>query len=131
MWARLTAALSNGFCLALLLSDTVQAQPQDMVRAHDALKLTGKYTMVCGVIASANYLRNVRGGPTHLNFDKPYPKHDFSAIIFEKNCKHFKLKPETLGGYKACVYGKIKVYKGKAQIVLVKSSQLSVKAPKN
>jgi hypothetical protein len=35
-----------------------------------------------------------------------------------------------LTGFKACVYGKVRVYKGKAQIELVNADQLSVKPPK-
>ena len=115
-------------CL-LLASITAYGQPPDMVRAHEAINYAGEYAMVCGVIASANYLDKSRGEPTHLNFDKPYPEQPFSAIIFGKNRKNFTVKPETLTGYKACVYGKIKLYKGKAQIELVKNEQLSVKAP--
>jgi exonuclease VII large subunit len=111
------------------LSSGLQAQPDDMVRAHEAIEHRGEYAMVCGVIAGANYLKDSKGGPTYLNFDKPYPDHDFSAIIFKKNRKNFKIAPETLTGYKACVYGKVKVYKGKAQVELVKEQQLSVRAP--
>lgn len=113
----------------LFLSGGVKAQQDEIVRAHEAIEHRGEYAMVCGVIADANYLEDSRGGPTYLNFDKPYPDHDFSAIIFEKNRKNFKVAPETLAGYKACVYGKVKVYKGKAQIEIVKQQQLSVRAP--
>jgi len=116
--------------LFLLLSSMLHAQPDDMVRAHEAIEHTGEYAMVCGVIASATYLKDSKGAPTYLNFDKPWPDHDFSAIIFGKNRKNFKLQPETLTGYKACVYGKVRIYKGKAQIELVKQDQLSVKPPK-
>ena len=113
----------------LLTGTNVQAQAPDMVRAHDAMQYVGEYAMVCGVIASASYQRDRRGAPTYLNFDKAYPEHEFSAILYGKNRPNFKIEPETLTGYKACVYGKIKAYKGKAQIVLVKENQLSFKPP--
>lgn len=113
----------------LLFANTSHGQPPDMVRAHEAINYAGDYAMVCGVIASANYLERSRGKPTHLNFDQAYPQQLFSAIIFGKNRKNFKIKPETLTGYKACVFGKIKLYKGKAQMELVKPEQLSVKPP--
>ena len=116
--------------LALSISNFAQAQPNDMIRAHEAKVHVGEYAMVCGVIASANYMKNSRGGPTYLNFDKPYPDDEFSAILFKKNRKSFQVKPETLTGYKACVYGKIKLNRGKAQIELVKENQLSVRPPK-
>lgn len=114
----------------LLLSSAVQAQQDDRLMAQDAINYVGEFAMVCGVIASARYLKDSKGGPTYLNFDKPYPDHDFTAIIFAKNRKNFKLAPETLTGYKACVYGKVKAYKGKAQIELVVEDQLSVRPPR-
>ena len=122
--------LSIAFIVAGLLSGPAQAQKEDIVRAHQAIEHAGEYAMVCGVVASARYNRDSKGAPTYLNFDKPYPDQDFSAIIFGKNRKNFSPEPETLTGYKACVYGKVKVYKGKAQIELVKADQLSVKPPK-
>ncbi len=114
----------------LSLSGAVQAQQEDIVRAHQAIEHAGEYAMVCGVIAGARYSKDSKGAPTYLNFDKPFPDHAFSAIIFGKNRRNFSLAPETLVGYKACVYGKVRVYKGKAQIELVKADQLSVKPPK-
>jgi len=116
--------------LLLISSAPGQAQQDDMVRAHEARDHAGEYAMVCGVIASARYLQGSRGAPTYLNFDKPYPESQFSAVIFGKNRKNFSPDPETLTGYKACVYGKIKMYKGRAQMELVKADQLSVKPPK-
>ena len=107
-----------------------QAQQEDIVRAHQAIGHAGEYAMVCGVIASTRYLQDARGAPTYLNFDKPYPDAEFSAIVFGKNRENFSPAPETLTGYKACVYGKIRVYKGKPQIELVTAEQLSVKPPK-
>ena len=117
------------FLCFVFATGTVQGQAPDMVRAHEAINYAGEYAMVCGVVASARYLDKSRGKPTHLNFDKAYPEQEFSAIIFGKNRKNFTVKPETLTGYKACVYGKIRLYQGKAQIELVKNEQLSVKAP--
>jgi DNA/RNA endonuclease YhcR with UshA esterase domain len=113
----------------LSLSSAVGAQTLDMVRAHDAIRYAGEYAIVCGVIVGAKYLKDSKGAPTFLNFDKPYPNHDFSAVIFGKNRKNFKLKPETLTGHEVCVAGKVQVYKGKAQIEVVKEIQLSVKPP--
>jgi hypothetical protein len=115
--------------IASLFSSMAQATPPDIVRAHEAIEYAGEYAMVCGVIAEATYLKNSRGTPTYLNFDKAYPDAEFSAILFGKNRKKFKIKPETLTGYNACVHGWIKLYKGKAQIELVKENQLKVKAP--
>jgi len=124
--------MKNLLAIACLLSLSLPAfaQQDDMVRAHEAREHAGEYAMVCGVIASASYVQGARGAPTYLNFDKPYPDSEFSAVIFGRNRKNFNPYPETLTGYKACVYGKIKMYKGRAQMELVKADQLSVKPPK-
>lgn len=103
--------------------------PPDMVRAHEAINYVGELAMVCGVIASADYRRDVRGDPTFLNFDKPFPDHDFTAVIMGNDRRHFDVSPETLQGYKACVYGEVDTYKGKAQIRLKRPEQLNFKAP--
>ena len=116
--------------LLILAAGMAAAQNSDMVRAHDAINYAGDFAMVCGVIADANYALNVRGEPTYLNFDKPYPDHDFTAIVWGRDRRNFSDRPESLKGLKACVYGKVKIYKGKAQIVLIKPEQLSVARPK-
>lgn len=105
------------------------AQVPDMVRAHDAIKYAGEFAMVCGVVAAADYRADVRGDPTFLNFDFPYPDHDFTAVIMGVDRKHFDVKLETLVDYKACVYGKIDIYRGKAQIRVTRPEQFNYQAP--
>jgi hypothetical protein len=125
--------MKNQIALTLLLivvTSAIGAQNNDMVRAHEAIDHAGDFAMVCGVIADANHALNVRGEPTYLNFDKPYPNHDFTAIIWGRDRKNFPENPENMTGYKACVYGKIKIYQGKAQMALKKAEQLSVAPPK-
>ncbi len=41
------------FAIVLLLSNAVQAQQDDRVKAQDAINYAGEFAMVCGVIASA------------------------------------------------------------------------------
>jgi hypothetical protein len=102
----------------------------DIVRAHEALDHAGDYAMVCGVIADARHARDSRGDPTYLNFDKPYPEQDFTAIVWGRDRKRFAPAPETHVGAKACVYGKVERYKGKAQMAISRPEQLSVAAKK-
>ncbi len=103
---------------------------EDMVRAHEALEHAGEYAMVCGVIADARHARDSRGEPTYLNFDKPYPEQEFTAVVWGRDRKRFDPAPETHVGAKACVYGKVERYKGKAQMVIGRPEQLSVAASK-
>jgi hypothetical protein len=105
------------------------AQDDLRLRAGEAGAHVGEYAQVCGVIADTNYARRSRGSPTYLNFDKPYPESEFTAIVWGKDRKHFSVKPETLKGHKACVYGKIETYKGKPQIILVRPEQIASRPP--
>ena len=120
--------LAHAFVLCSLAGGAY-AQPAEMVRAHDAIKHVGDYAMVCGVIASANHIRRSRGEPTYLNFDKPYPEHDFTVVIWGKDRRHFDVMPEKLKGYKACVYGKVETNRGRAQMVLTRQEQMNVAPP--
>ena len=117
------------FFFFLLLSPVVGAQSADLIKADEAIEHEGEYAVVCGVIASTNYRKNSRGRPTYLNFDKPYPDQDFSAIVWGHNRNNFKIKPETLTGSEVCVIGMITLYKGRPQIDLVKDVQLKIKPP--
>jgi hypothetical protein len=115
--------------LLIVFGANTQAQVPDMVLAPDAIKYVGEYAMVCGVIATADYMQNVRGAPTHLNFGKPYPNQDFSVVIWGKERKNFDVVLQDLDGHKACAYGKIETYRGKAQIMISQPEQLNYKAP--
>ena len=117
------------FVFYLLLSPVASAQSAELINAHEAIEHVGEYAVVCGVIASTSYRKNSRGRPTYLNFDRPYPDQDFSAVVFGDDRKNFKIKPETLTKQEVCVIGMVKAYKGKAQIVLVKDIQLKVRPP--
>jgi len=126
---RLLAALA-ATALGAGLGPAAASAQDDIVRAHEALAHAGEYAMVCGVIADARHVRNARGEPTYLNFDKPYPDQDFTAIVWGRDRKRFDPAPETLVGRKACVYGKVERYQGKAQMALARQEQLSVAASK-
>ena len=115
------------FFFCLLLSPVASAQSANLIKTHEAIEHVGEYAVVCGVIASTSYRKSSNRRPTFLNFDKPYPDQDFSAVVFGEDRKNFKVKPESLTNREACVVGIVSAYRGKAQIVLVKDIQLKVK----
>ncbi len=116
--------------LALLLFALPgRSQFSTRVAAHDAAAHAGEFVEVCGVVADANHARRTHGSPTYLNFDKPYPDHDFTAIIWGRDRKVFSFDPETLQGVTACVRGKVEMYRGKAQIILFMAEQIAFAAP--
>jgi hypothetical protein len=128
--ARLSIMQLCGMCSAFI-SGLALAQEDLRIRASEAGAHVGEYAEVCGVIADTNYARRSRGSPTYLNFDKPYPESEFTAIVWGKDRKHFAVKPETLLNHKACVYGKIETYKGKPQIILVRPEQIASTPPES
>lgn len=100
-----------------------------MVRAHEAGDYVGELVMVCGVVASARHAQSSRGGPTYLNFDKAYPEHVFTVLIWGRDRREFDIAPERLEGYKACAYGKVELYRGKPQMTIRQREQLRYAKP--
>jgi hypothetical protein len=124
-------SLASIILAAGLAAGSVGAQDEARIRSQEAKNHAGEFVEVCGVIADANYARRSRGSPTYLNFDQPYPEHEFTAIVWGKDRREFPFQPEDLEGYRACVYGKVEMYRGKAQIVLVRPEQIAAVPPKD
>ena len=90
------------------------------ISAKDASSHIGERATVCGVVASTHRARSA----TFLNLDKPYPNHIFTAVIFADDRGAFGSPEVTLSGKRICVRGKIKKYKGHAEIILKNPSQI-------
>jgi hypothetical protein len=87
----------------------------------------GETNTVCGLIASTRYLESGRGGPTFLNFDRPYPNHTLTVLIGGTNRVKFASPPETMYDKKVvCVTGAIIEYHGKPEIVVQDPSQIVI-----
>lgn len=111
---------------ALLALLPAPAWTQELPRllAHQAAEHIGEVAQVCGVIAGSRYAQNVRGRPTYLNFDEPYPDNDFTVIVWGRNRNNFPSPPELLLDHKACVTGRIESYQGKPQIEAQRPEQI-------
>jgi len=83
----------------------------------------GEAATVCGVVASAHYAASARGQPTFLDFGKPHPNEEFTAVIFGDDRAKFG-QPERLRGKRVCVTGTIELYRGKPEIILHDPRQL-------
>jgi len=95
--------------------------------AHMAQNHIGEKATVCGKVVSAHYASSSRGEPTFLNLDEAYPNHVFTALIWGDNRERFD-EPEVKYMDKSiCVTGKIKSYRGIAQIILYSESQIKEK----
>lgn len=116
----------HSFISVLLILASSAGWSQEALRllSDQAAKHVGEFAQVCGVIAGTYYARSSNGGPTYLNFDKPYPDNEFTVIVWRKDRKNFPNKPELLSQHKACVTGTIEIYRGKPQIVAKQPEQI-------
>ena len=95
--------------------------------AHMAQNHIGEKATVCGEVVSAHYAKSSRGEPTFLNLDEAYPNHVFTAVIWGDNREIFGEPEVKYKGKKICVTGRIKSYRGTAQIILYSEKQIQVK----
>jgi hypothetical protein len=113
---------SRVLVLALIVVASVGADALDPADAADHI---GEQATVCGVVASAKFASDSRGQPTFLNLDKPYPNHVFTALIWGGDRAAFSYPPESLSGTRICVEGRITIFRGKAQIIVSRPSQIT------
>lgn len=81
----------------------------------------GKQVTVTGVVAQVSFRPSI----VFLNFDKPYPKNTFTAIIRSSHTNEFE-NLSTLKGKAVSVKGKITEFNGKPEIQLTEKAQLKV-----
>jgi hypothetical protein len=108
------------------------AAPTDPPRvpAGEASQYVGRTAQVCGHVASAAYFASIKGSPTFLNLDRPYPDQTFTVVIWGTARTRFDGPPEKLfDGKSICVTGRVETYKGKPQIVLEDPAQIEATAP--
>src|SRR5262245_23796958 len=113
------SVLSLLICLA-------SAQPPDRITPAQAKDYLGKTATVCGKVASAKYAINTRRKPTFLNLDEPFPKHIFTAVIWDDARSKFGQPDVELLNKRICVTGSIEEYKSKPEMILRSASQLKV-----
>jgi len=87
----------------------------------------GKTITVCSKVADT-YVSTSEKKITYLNFEYGYPNQTFSGVIFESDLPKFSYVPsEFLLGKKVCVTGKVKIYKGRPEIIINSEEQLKIK----
>ena len=98
--------------------------PSERFSAKEASSHIGELATVCGKVVSTKYADRSNGQPTFLNFDRPYPDHIFTIVIWGDD-RHAFGKPERVySGKKACAKGRISQYRGRPQIVANSPEQL-------
>src|ERR1041384_178594 len=96
-----------------------QIIPMDSAKYHE-----GYLKTVCGIIIST-YVSQGDKKITFLNFGHPHPNETFTLVIWEDDLPNFKYKPaEYLKDKNVCVMGKIKLYKGKPEMIIKYPNQI-------
>jgi hypothetical protein len=107
----------------LLLAFAANLAAADTIPSAEAKGHVGETGTVCGKVADTRYLESGRQ-PTFLNFDKRYPEHTFTAVIFGENRSKFGTPEKDYLDKDICVSGKIEEFNGKPQIVVTEKSQI-------
>jgi Predicted RNA-binding protein, contains TRAM domain len=94
------------------------------IPAAEAKEHLGEQAAVKGTIAEVNQTERI----TRLNFDKPYPKQSFTAVIFSQKTNLFS-ELDKLKGKSVEVRGKIVAYRDRPQIVVNSTNQLKIVEP--
>lgn len=115
-----------GFCVA----PTIATAGEEPIPAAEAGTHIGERVTVCGKVAGAAHFDRLRGEPTFLNFDRPYPEQTFTVVIWGQNLGKFERPPhQAFAGKEICVTGTVENYKGKPQIEVRDPAQITVTAP--
>ena len=111
----------------VLVAAEVAAEEPLQITASETAQHVGEYAEVCGRIASAAHIAAVKGQPTFLNFERPYPDNLFTVVIWGSCRSRFDGRPEHMfDGKSVCVTGRIVEYQGKPQIVVENPDQIVV-----
>lgn len=130
--------LSVFLCLAFWLGGASAVRAQEPARpapprisAAEAKEHIGREATVCGVVVSARYAASIRGQPTFLNLDKPYPNQPFTVVIWGQHRAKFAQPPDRAYREKrVCVSGTIERYRDVPQIVLESPDMIRIDPPR-
>jgi hypothetical protein len=112
--------------VTLFVSYMAYAEEGKKYTSREAVRHVGETATVCGVVASTKWATRSKGQPTFLNLDEPYPNQVFTILIWDSDRPAFG-SPEILYANKRiCATGKIKGYRGKAEIIANHPKQINV-----
>jgi DNA/RNA endonuclease YhcR with UshA esterase domain len=114
-------------CLALLAAPAF-AQEANIstnlpvrITAREAKDHLNAQAIVTGKVAEVNKAASL----VRLNFEQPYPKQVFTAVIFAAKTNLFP-ELEKLQGKTVEISGRIADYRGRPQIILTSTNQLKI-----
>jgi hypothetical protein len=109
--------------LILLLSLVSVLQGMMDIEPDFALRHVGEQVMVCGRVASAQYVKTNNGSPTFLNVGEE-SKPQLTVVIDGTDRAKFGQPENKYRGRNICVTGKISELNGKAQMVVNDTKQI-------
>lgn len=124
MMKRFFVSLALLFSLGMASAQEAKTNRSNMVvsvSAAEAKEHVGDQAAVKGTVAEVSKTEKI----VRLNFDKPYPKQTFTAVIFSDKTNLFS-DVEKLKGKSVEVRGKIVAYRDRPQIVLTTTNQLKI-----
>ena len=94
--------------------------PDGAIDASTASARAGEVATVCDRVASSDYYAEGRRRPTFLNLgDRPYPRQEFTVVIWGEHRDRFERAPESRYLRRdVCVRGTIELWRGVPQIVV-------------
>ena len=109
--------------LGVLVAQSAKPTSPPKLAPSEAKDFVGKFVTVTGEVMQVRTTDRV----THINLGKPYPYHDFTAVVFASRSNLFPAL-DKLPGKVIEVNGRVEDYNGKPQIVLQARTQLKVAA---
>ncbi len=110
--------------LFFLLAVTADAQT-NKITAAEAKDHVGETRTVCGKVVSTHYAAGSKGQPTFLNLDEPYPKEDFTILIWGSDRAKFGTPETKYRDARVCITGKITTHREKPEIIATEPSQIA------
>ena len=99
---------------------------QNTVPTDSLAYYEGQLIRVCDSVTGV-HVSTGKSETTFINFGEPFPRNSFSVVIFQKDAESFSYKPaEFLDGKNICITGKVKLYKGKPEIIVYNEKQIRV-----
>jgi hypothetical protein len=100
----------------------VPAIAPEQAKAH-----VGQTVQVCGPVARVHLAFKTRGQPTFIDFGRPHPDQNFTAVIWGLDRGKFGDPQQLYLNKRVCVTGPIRLYRGHPEIILHSPKQVTVK----
>lgn len=120
----LFASILLAASLGMLVAQSAKPVTPPKLAPGEAKDYVGKFVTVTGEVMQVRTTDRV----THINLGKPYPYHDFTAVVFASRSNLFP-DLDKLPGKVVEVSGRVETYNGKPQISLQAKTQLKVAVP--